>query len=321
VHVDQPMSIDIREFRNALGAFATGVTIVTTRTGEGVDVGVTVNSFNSVSLDPPLVLWSLARASSSLKAFDEAAHFAIHILAADQEGLSNRFAQRGVDKFAAIPILRGRDAIPLLDGCCARFQCQVVYRYEGGDHVIFVGEVVDFEYSGRKPLAYLGGRYAFTLHKPVLAQERHRDIGSTHFNQNWLSFLTHRISNQFIRRHRPTLSTHGLNEVDGYLLTLLLLRKRLSPREEINELIDNPCMNVSLSLAGLMDKGLAVLDESGTTVSLSEKGRRMAIDLVAATKVIEEEAEQGLEPEEVQLFKALLHKTINNLDIATASPR
>src|SRR5437667_9421165 len=87
-------AIDTRLFRSALGAFTTGVTIVTTHDKSGVDIGLTVNSFNSVSLDPPLVLWSLAKSAASHRAFLEAEYFAVHILAADQEQLSNRFAQR-----------------------------------------------------------------------------------------------------------------------------------------------------------------------------------------------------------------------------------
>src|SRR5438552_698469 len=96
--------IDVSAFRNALGSFTTGVTVVTTRDQSGRDVGLTVNSFNSVSLDPPLVLWSLAKSSHSLEAFMESGHFAVHILAADQEPLSNLFARRGADKFAALEV-------------------------------------------------------------------------------------------------------------------------------------------------------------------------------------------------------------------------
>src|SRR5689334_23755866 len=118
-----PASFDKRRFRDALGAFATGVTIVTTRGPNGADIGLTANSFNSVSLDPPMVLWSLARASFSLPAFQANPWFAVHVLAADQDGLSHRFATRGVDKFAGLELERGQGEVPLLPGCSARFQC------------------------------------------------------------------------------------------------------------------------------------------------------------------------------------------------------
>ena len=159
-------AIDAREFRNALGSFATGVTIVTTRDAAGHDVGLTANSFNSVSLDPPLVLWSLARSSNSLAAFVDAKHFAVHILAADQEPLSNRFATRGADKFAGLQMERGEGGTPLLHGCAARFECRTAYRYAGGDHEIFVGEVLTFEHFDRPLLVYQKGGYALAVKKP-----------------------------------------------------------------------------------------------------------------------------------------------------------
>src|SRR6267154_5224513 len=108
------MSIEKLQFRNALGAFATGVTIVTTRDHGGRDVGLTANSFNSVSLNPPMVLWSLAKSARSRSAFEAAQHWAVHILAADQEELANRFATRGTDKFAGLTTDDGRGQVPLL---------------------------------------------------------------------------------------------------------------------------------------------------------------------------------------------------------------
>ena len=143
-------TIDSKQFRNALGSFTTGVTVVTTRGVEGEDVGLTANSFNSVSLDPPMVLWSLARKSSTAAAFMAAEHFAVHILASDQEHVSNQFAKRGIDRFAGLAVERGHGDVPLLAGCSARFECRTSYRHDGGDHVILVGEVVAFDSFGRR---------------------------------------------------------------------------------------------------------------------------------------------------------------------------
>jgi 3-hydroxy-9,10-secoandrosta-1,3,5(10)-triene-9,17-dione monooxygenase reductase component len=154
-----PPDIDTRAFRDALGSFVTGVTIVTTR-GEGADIGLTANSFNSVSLDPPMVLWSLALTSNALPAFRSAPWWAVHILASEQEALSARFAQKGIDKFAGLAVSRGPGDIPLLDGCAARFICRAAYEHEGGDHAIFVGQVLEFDQAGRAPLVYHQGRYA-----------------------------------------------------------------------------------------------------------------------------------------------------------------
>lgn len=155
-----------RRFRNALGAFATGVTIVTTREADGRDIGLTANSFNSVSLDPPMVLWSLARSARSLPAFVAASHFAVHVLAANQEELSLRFATRGSEKFAGLELERGAGQVPLLRGCSARFQCRTAYRHEAGDHMIFVGEVEQFDHSDLRELLFHRGRYSLAVPKP-----------------------------------------------------------------------------------------------------------------------------------------------------------
>jgi flavin reductase (DIM6/NTAB) family NADH-FMN oxidoreductase RutF len=155
-----------RRFRNALGAFATGVTIVTTRDTDGRDIGLTANSFNSVSLHPPMVLWSLAKSARSLPAFLAGSHFAVHVLAADQEELSLRFATRGSEKFTGIDLERGVAQVPLLRGCAARFQCRTAFRHEAGDHMIFVGEVEEFDRSDLPELLFHRGRYSLAVPKP-----------------------------------------------------------------------------------------------------------------------------------------------------------
>ena len=153
-----------REFRASLGMFATGVTIVTARTAEGERVGLTANSFNSVSLDPPLVLWSLARAAGSLPAFSAGSHYAINILAADQKALAERFAARGADRWAGVAFTEGAGRAPLLAGAAATFECFNRSRYEEGDHVIFVGEVERCaQRRGASPLLYHGGKF-YTEH-------------------------------------------------------------------------------------------------------------------------------------------------------------
>lgn len=152
-------SFDPRELRNALGRFATGVTIVTTRDAAGAPVGVTANSYNSVSLDPPLVLWSLARTSRSFDAFCAADHFAIHVLTGDQEDLAIRFASRGEDKFGGLALDEGVGGAPLLGQCATRLQCRTVARHDGGDHLIFIGQVERFDHCDGEPLLFHQGRF------------------------------------------------------------------------------------------------------------------------------------------------------------------
>ena len=144
--------------------FATGVTIVTARTEDGGMVGLTANSFNSVSLDPPLVLWSLARAAASLAAFSTGSHYAVNVLAADQKSLAERFALKGVNRWDSVGFTEGIGGAPLLTGAAAAFECFNRSRYEEGDHVIFVGEVERCSWRpGASPLLFHGGRF-YTEH-------------------------------------------------------------------------------------------------------------------------------------------------------------
>lgn len=160
----QPPSFSAQEFRAALGMFATGVTIVTARTAEGQLIGLTANSFNSVSLAPPLVLWSLARAAASLAVFSAGSHYAINVLASDQKTLAERFAAKGADRWAGVPFDEGAGGAPLLHGAAAAFECFNRSRYEEGDHVIFIGEVERCVHrTGASPLLFHGGRY-YTEH-------------------------------------------------------------------------------------------------------------------------------------------------------------
>ena len=160
----QPPSFSSQEFRAALGMFATGVTIVTALTADGQPVGLTANSFNSVSLDPPLVLWSLAQAAASLPAFRAGSHYAVNVLAADQRGLAERFAVRGADRWAGLRFESGLAGVPLLAGAAATFECFNRSRYDEGGHVIFVGEVERCSWrQGASPLLFHGGRF-YTEH-------------------------------------------------------------------------------------------------------------------------------------------------------------
>jgi flavin reductase (DIM6/NTAB) family NADH-FMN oxidoreductase RutF/DNA-binding IclR family transcriptional regulator len=150
---------DSRDLRRALGAFVTGVTVVTTTDGEGRFHGVTANSFSSVSLDPPLVLWSQAVKTHSHSVFFEAERFAVNILAEDQIELSKRFAKSSQEKFSGIDVDIGAGGVPLLRDCSARLQCRVVSRVPGGDHTIYVGEVDAIDRAERKPLVFGNGQY------------------------------------------------------------------------------------------------------------------------------------------------------------------
>ncbi|MCC7310783.1 MAG: flavin reductase family protein [Sulfuritalea sp.] len=154
-----PPFLDTRSLRDALGEFATGVAVVTARAADGQPVGVTINSFASVSLEPPLVLWSLGLQSPSLAVFESCSHYAVHILAADQVEWSQRFSQSQDAKFAGIATKVGAGGTPILPGCSAWFECRSQARYPGGDHIILVGHVENFSRQEKPPLIFHGGQY------------------------------------------------------------------------------------------------------------------------------------------------------------------
>ncbi len=161
---------DRRDFRRALGQFATGVTVVSTRGKDGRRVGLTVNSFSSVSLDPPLVLWSLSKSSPSYADFSKASHFAVNVLAADQHHLSRRFSSPMQDRFSDVDCAEGPEGCPLLAGTTAHFICRLVREFDGGDHIIFLGEVQDYKWREAEPLVFHSGRYHVTTRHPDLPE-------------------------------------------------------------------------------------------------------------------------------------------------------
>lgn len=148
-----------RALRDTLSEFATGVTVVTTRDATGEPVGMTVNSFNSVSLDPALVLWSIDKQSLGYEAFTQQDYFDVHVLKADQQHISNLFAGRGADKFGQVRWHNGPHQVPQLDDCAALFHCRLAQCIEGGDHTILLGEVLEFSAHGGEPLVFHRGRY------------------------------------------------------------------------------------------------------------------------------------------------------------------
>lgn len=251
---------DQRQFRDALGTFTTGVTIITTRNNDGTLVGITVNSFNSVSLDPPLVLWSLSKVSHSLSVFEATSHWAVHILSHDQDTLATHFSQRGYDKFAGLKIEAGMHDIPLLTGCTTRMQCKTTYRYDGGDHVIIVGEVMQFDHSDIAPLVYQRGNYAIATHKE-LTDEAEALIktmtASDTISANSISYLLGHAYFQLYGKLREYGAQRGLNDVEFFVLNTLATRNGRS-LAELNHLFvyagHTPLINVldDMNVRGLL---------------------------------------------------------------------
>jgi flavin reductase (DIM6/NTAB) family NADH-FMN oxidoreductase RutF len=159
--------LEARHLRDCLGHFATGVTIVTACAPDGTLAGLTVNSFNSLSLDPPLVLWSLSLRSTSLSTFEAASHFAVSVLSSGQLDLARRFARAQANRFAGLTVRTGLGGAPLIDGAVAWFECECRSHQRAGDHVLFIGQVRRCARdAGGQPLVFHKGHFLASVRHP-----------------------------------------------------------------------------------------------------------------------------------------------------------
>lgn len=309
---------DTREFRNALGNFATGVTIITTRSAEGEPVGLTANSFNSVSLEPPLILWSLAKTAASVPIFDTAEYWNVHILSVDQEPLSNLFASRGADKFADIELDEGVTDAPLIPGGTARLQCRNAFQYDGGDHIIFVGEVLAFDTTGNPPLAFLGGQYALTTRKPYEGLQLSEGDGlSAHYNENLLGYLLGRAHFQMIEQLALGSAEPPISEQEFYILSTLLIQDDITI-DELNSYLQHSEAALALSdLDNMANQGWVAIEGDTQHIKLAHDGRTMIVTQIANAKSIEQRIAQTLGEGDVMALKLLLKKIIHATDHGT----
>jgi 3-hydroxy-9,10-secoandrosta-1,3,5(10)-triene-9,17-dione monooxygenase reductase component len=312
---------DKRAFRNALGRFPTGVTVVTTLGPDGRWIGLTANSFNSVSLDPPLVLWSLAKRAASLPVFANAPHYAINVLAADQIELSRQFASPRDDRFSGVACRKGLGGIPLIEGCAAWFECHNVHQYEGGDHIILVGRVERFADAERPALAFHAGGYKITSHHPEgIAPE---PLGpAQRFVDDYLLYLlaraSHAASGEFHARlgelgipvqHWRVLAS--LCDADGMTVSALA-HVVLFKQPTLTKVIDR------MARLGLVERRAAPVDRRKVTVHITRSGRAVVRDLLKRAKAHEAEVLAGYGAEEVGQLKAVLRMLIGRLGEATA---
>jgi 3-hydroxy-9,10-secoandrosta-1,3,5(10)-triene-9,17-dione monooxygenase reductase component len=311
--------LDARAFRTALGAFATGVTIVTTWDAEAGDIGLTANSFNSVSLDPPMVLWSLSRKARSLPMFQGNPYFAVHVLAADQADLSQRFARQGADKFTGLSLQRGEGNVPLLEDCSARFMCRTAFNHDGGDHVIFVGAVTSFLTFHKPPLIFHAGRYALTVEhqRDNAEQDSWSAEPDSSFSRDFLIYLLGRAHRQMYGSLREQLEHHALSEQEWFVLSLLGVTDNRSIAD-LDRLLWHTGTRVTYErVARLASLGYLQLHgghDPGARVTLTERGRAIVLQLVAAAKAAEVHAERNLGPGETQLLKFALRNLIRDTD-------
>ncbi|THG83100.1 flavin reductase [Pseudomonas sp. A-1] len=316
--MNAPATFDPQAFRAALGTFTTGVTIITTRTAEGEAVGITANSFNSVSLNPPLVLWSLAKSSRSLPAFSESRFWNVHVLAAEQEPLSGRFATQGSNKFAGIELDDGIGPAPLLPGCTARFQCRTAFQYEGGDHVIFVGEVLAFDSSERPPLAFQSGQYALAARKP----RQELRLGATpppecSYTEDLLGYLLGRAHYQMLDSLRRLLAAQSLDEHVFFILSVLCISDNLT-LDELNAFVGYTGHRVSAQTLAELERSDLIAGEQDADGErrylLTAAGRERSLHEIALAKAVESEVADKLEPGDVMALKVLLKRLVAATD-------
>lgn len=308
-------AVEPREFRNALGHFATGVTVITARAPDGELVGVTANSFNSVSLDPPMVLWSLSRASRGLAYFTAAEYFCVNVLAADQVSLSNHFASKQEDKFADLEFEPGLGGSPLLPGCAARFQCKNAFTYEGGDHLIFVGEVAAFDETGKPGLVYHQGKYAVSDVHPFHAGEPATHATGGGFVDDYLDYLLSTAAHRFQGRFQAVLDSTGRHVYEWRVLAVLSDQPGISFGViRARTLIDAPGLR---SLMKDMEADDLVSSQAWgyeEEFFLTDRGRSVVLNLLAAAKAHEVDALGECTTDEVRALKLTLKKLIHTIE-------
>ena len=299
-------------FRRSLAEFATGVTVITASV-DGQRVGLTSNSFASVSLDPPLVLWSIRRASKSFAAFAKCSHFAVNILAEDQIALSQRFAQSGPDKFRDLDCQAGEGDAPLLAGVAASFECVRTQIYDGGDHLILVGEVSRYSRYDRQPLLFVKGGYAVSAVHPD-TRIFGADGKAGHFEDGEERVL----SNLMIRAYSAIASRlERGRQTAGLGLTLmqarLLRAAATSPDRTLDELMPELLLDFNASrnlLESVVSLGLVAVDGRGR-VRLTAEGEGRLHDIVAHAHANEEIMFQGIADTDLATVRRVLNTMVS----------
>lgn len=266
-----------------------------------------------------MVLWSLSRRAHSLPMFLGNPHFAVHVLAADQADLSQRFAKQGTDKFAGLTVERGAGNVPLLDDCSARFLCRTAFTHDGGDHIIFVGAVTSFVTFQKPPLIFHAGRYALAVghQQDDSSEDSWSAEPDSSFSRDFLIYLLGRAHFQMYGNLREHLERHVLSEPEWFVLSLLGVTDNRSIAD-LDRLLWHTGTRVTYErvarLAALGHVQMQGGHDPGTRVSLTEKGRAIVLQLVAAAKAAEVHAERNLGPGETQLLKSALRKLIRDTD-------
>lgn len=311
-------ALDPRAFRNALGQFATGVTIVTACGPQGEKVGATVSSFNSVSLDPPMVLWSLDKRAVSRPVFETSTHFAVHVLTVEQQELAQRFARRGAEKFEGLQCGVGVGNAPLLTHCAACFECETRHRYDGGDHVIFVGEVQRFKQLTGAPLVFHGGAFAEARSLSGASIDAAVDETTGRFGPDFVCYLLARAHFQTYRPLAAEFERVGITETEYFVLSMLCIRDGLSHAALCSLLEHTGHAPTRMDIAAMVARGLVTLSAGDDgAIRVTEWGRRTYVVVLSADGRIASKALTGFSAREIAEFGGYLRRLIQNTNAGT----
>jgi len=302
----------LSELRNALAHFVTGVTVITSRDKSDRPIGVTANSFNSVSLDPPLILWSIANNALTHPSFIESKYFGVNILTASQVLLSNTFARQNADKFEGVDWQDGSVGIPLIDNCAAQFECQTEHLYDGGDHTIIVGRIVAFYTSERTPLAYHRGGYATATPLPTDSyHDTASEQESSGFSANFLIYLLARARHQMSAEFYKKVESAGLGVMQWRVLASLNDEKACSLSVLVNRTLMDKGSLIDL-LRNMDGEDLVRFDTSSEDVSIRPTGESRVTELIGAAVKYEEEVLSGTSENDIASLKSTLREIISN---------
>ncbi len=298
-------------FRRALGNFATGVTIITARNTEGELVGATVSSFNSLSMDPPLILWSCIKTSRGCPIFETSSHFAVNVLASDQAEMSNHFARQQEDKFSAFDWEEGLGGAPIFPNCAARFQCETYQKLDGGDHWIFVGKVVAFDDFGRRPLCFHQGSYA-TLFNHVASDAPSKDMVDNPAADGRLAdhkfFQMLRAIRAYQDAYQPKVSALEVNLIESRLLLVVQDLPGVAA-DGLTRHLNVPLHETEEALQNMQDRGFLTVQGDG--FSLTKHGQAKADATWNLSQAHAQEAFAQFSEEQLETFSTVLRGLID----------
>ncbi|MBT3436800.1 MAG: MarR family transcriptional regulator [Oceanospirillaceae bacterium] len=306
-------AFNAREFRDALSSFATGVTVVTCLDANGEPVGATASSFNSVSMDPPLILWSITKTAYSADAFINAKHFVVNVLGADQTDISNKFARSGTDKFADVEVEKGIGGVPMLPGTITCFECEAWATYDGGDHEIIVGQVKAMRSTAGSGLVFYRGAYATAEAIPTLAPVETNDV--SHFIDNYLLYYLTRATHQMGDEFHQLVADDGLTTKEWRVLACLYNENSMSLAELAKRTMVDQTTLLELAL-GLQKHDMARVQQldSGTKLTGTIAGQQRVVHLIADCQEAEQSALEGLDADAAETLKTMLQRIIANTD-------